>query len=66
MSVRLAMEAANKYVPTWMDRLSARVIRAIACHLIVQTALVSSCFMYSCHIVNEVYQRVLSFRTHVS
>ncbi len=53
MSVRLIMEAANKYVRTRMDRLSAHVIRAIACHLIVQIVLVSNCFMYSCHNINE-------------
>ncbi len=53
MSARLTVEAVNKYVPTRMDRLSARVIRAIACHLIIQTVLVSNHFMYSCHIVNE-------------
>ena len=41
MSVRLTMEAANKSVPTQMDRLSAHVIRVIACHLITLIALVS-------------------------
>ncbi len=35
------MEAANKFVLTRLDHLSAHVIRAIACHLILQTALVS-------------------------
>ncbi len=40
MSVRLTVEAVNKYVPTQMDHLSAHVIRAIACHLTVQTVLV--------------------------
>ena len=45
MSVRLTMEAANKYALTRMDRLSARVIRVIACHLIVQTVLVSDGFI---------------------
>ena len=41
MSVRLTTEAANKSVPTQMDRLSAHVIQAIACHLITLIALVS-------------------------
>jgi hypothetical protein len=47
MSVRLAMEAVNKSALTQLDRLCARVIKAIAYHLIVQTALVSSYLMYS-------------------
>jgi hypothetical protein len=46
MSVRLAMVAANKSVPTRMDHLSARVIRAIACHLMVQAVLVNVCFLW--------------------
>ena len=45
MSVRLTMEAVNKSVTTRMDRLSAHVIRAIACHLTILTVLVSDCFM---------------------
>ena len=45
MSVRLTMEAVNKSVPTQMDRLSAHAIRAMACHLIVQTVLVSDSFL---------------------
>ena len=45
MSVRLTMEAANKHALTQMDRLSAHVIRAIACHLIVQTVLVRDSFL---------------------
>ena len=43
MSVRLAMEAANKSATIQMDHLNACVIQAIACHLIVQTVLVSDC-----------------------
>ena len=43
MSVRLTMEAANKSATTQLDHLNARVIQAIACHLIVQTVLVSDC-----------------------
>ena len=35
MSVRLTMETVIKSVPTQMDHLSAHVIQAIACHLIV-------------------------------
>ncbi len=45
MSVKLAMEAANKFVPTQMDRLSVHVIRAIACHLMVQAVSVNVCFL---------------------
>ncbi len=47
MSVRLAMEAVNKSALTQLDRLNAHVIKAIAYHLMVQTALVSNCLMYS-------------------
>ena len=39
------MEDANKYALIRMDRLSAHVIRAIACHLIVLIALVSDYFI---------------------
>ncbi len=41
MSVKLATVAVNKSALTQLDRLSAHVIRAIACHLIAQTVLVS-------------------------
>ncbi len=43
MSVRLAMVAVNRYALTRMDRLSARVIKATACHLIVRVVVVSDC-----------------------
>ena len=43
MSVRLTMEAVNKFATTRMDHLSAYVIRAIVSHLTVQTVLVSDC-----------------------
>ncbi len=46
MSVRLTMEIVNKYVSTPLDHLSAHVFRVIACHLIVQTALVSDYFQF--------------------
>ena len=45
MSVRLTMEAVNKSVTTRMDHLSAHVIRAITCHPIVHSVLVSDCMV---------------------
>jgi hypothetical protein len=41
MSVKLTMVAVNKSVLIQLDRLIALVIRAITCHLIAQTVLVS-------------------------
>jgi hypothetical protein len=40
MSVKLPMVAVNKFALTQLDHLSARVIRAIACHLVVSTVMV--------------------------
>jgi hypothetical protein len=41
MSVKLAMVSVNKSALIQLDHLSAHVIRALVCHLIVQTVLVS-------------------------
>ena len=50
MNVKLTMEAVSKSVPTLMDRSSAHVIRVIACHLMVPTAVVNNfyCMIKSC------------------
>ena len=39
-SVKLTMEVVNKSVPTQMDRLSVLVVWVIACHLMVEIAMV--------------------------
>ena len=45
MSANQAMVAVNKSALIQLDHSNAHVIRVIAYHLIVQTVLVSDCFM---------------------